>query len=391
MKLLKEDFNEILEKQRITPVFQPIFSLIDGEITGYEALSRIVEPQEIRSTEELFYLAGIYGKTWELEQLCRSRILKRYHELCAGKENKKIFLNVNPMVIHDNQFHMGFTSQYLKQYDLSREDVVFEVTERSAVDDMKGFKDTIRHYKSQGYGIAIDDAGSCYSGLNLICDIVPHYLKLDMALIHDVHKDAVKYAMVKALVEFANLTNIRLIAEGIETAEELQTLIKLGVHNGQGYFLRKPHEELKGLKKEAMEIIEKTKGKKETLVRMPEVGDGEFRAVLFKVDNYKSYRAYCRKYGDEKGDQFIAALKDVVVSNLSETETMAMLDADTMLAVLEKENYKMKCETILSTFRNKSAEFYTKEDWEKGVIEGANKRGEYKEYELIEICSERVV
>ncbi len=101
---------------------------------------------------------------------------------------------------------------------------------------MKGFKDTIRHYKLQGYNIAVDDAGSCYSGLNLICDIVPHYLKLDISLIHDIDKDAIKCAMVKSLVEFANLTHIELVAEGIECEEELKTLLKLGVHNGQGFF-----------------------------------------------------------------------------------------------------------------------------------------------------------
>lgn len=391
MKLLKENFMEIIEKKKVKPVFQPIFSLTDGEIIGYEALSRIVDPKEIQSTEELFYLAGIYGKTWELEQLCRSKILKKYHSLCAGKESKKLFLNVNPMVIHDKQFHMGFTSQYLNQYKLKREDVVFEVTERSAVDDIKGFKDTIRHYKTQGYGIAIDDAGSCYSGLNLICDIVPHYLKLDMALIHDIHKDAVKYAMVKALVEFANLTNIKLVAEGIELEEELQTLVKLGVHYGQGYFLRKPDEELKGMEKGAKDIIEKWKRKREASYKMQDVDTGEFRVVLFKIENYKSYRAYCRKYGDKKGDQFIAILKDVISSYLLESETITMLNADTMVVVLEKENYKIKCETILNTFRNKCAVFYTKEDWEKGVIEGTNKRGEYKEYPLIEICSERII
>ena len=78
MKLLKEEFNDILESQRIKPVFQPIISLVDGKIIGYEALSRIVEPRDINNSEDLFHLAGIYGKVWELEQLCRSKILEKY-------------------------------------------------------------------------------------------------------------------------------------------------------------------------------------------------------------------------------------------------------------------------------------------------------------------------
>ena len=66
-----------------------------------------------------------------------------------------------------------------------------------------------------------------------------YYLKLDITLIKNIHKDMIKYAMVKSLVEFANLTNIELIAEGVECEEELKALLKLGVHNAQGYFLRK--------------------------------------------------------------------------------------------------------------------------------------------------------
>lgn len=391
MKLLKEDFNDILKKHRIKPFFQPIVSLFDGKIIGYEALSRIVKPEEIKSSEELFYLAGLYGKIWELEQLCRSKILEKYHLFHSENDNRKLFLNVNPMVIHDRQFHIGFTSQYLKQYKLNPDNIIFEVTEKSAVQDMRGFKDTIRHYKSQGYKIAIDDAGSCYSGLNLICDIVPHYLKLDIALIHDIHKDTIKYAMVKAMVEFANLTNIQLIAEGIEAEEELKTLLMLGVHNGQGYFLRKPNEELKGIEKNALEIIHKHNSKTTAHDKLQGSSVGEFRVVLFKIENYKSFRAYCGKYGDQKGDALIGMIKELVAENLSETETMAMLDADTVVSIIEKKNYRIKCETIVNMFRCNLKDYYTKEDWERGYIESTNKHGEHKKYPLIEICSERVV
>lgn len=390
MRLLKEDFNDILQKQRIKPVFQPIVSLTDGKIIGYEALSRIVEPQDIKNSEELFHLAGLYGKIWELEQLCRSKILEKYHVLCAENETGKLFLNVNPMVIHDKEFHAGFTSQCLKQYGVNMDNIVFEVTERSAVEDIKGFKDTIRHYKSQGYEIAVDDAGSCYSGLNLICDIVPHYIKLDMELIHDIHKEPIKYAMVKSMVEFANLTNIQLIAEGIECKEELKTLIRLGVHNGQGYFLRKPKEEFGEIEKTAMEVIQKFQ-KKAVYGKNKNADVGEFRLVAFKIENYKSYCAYCEKYGDEKGDEIIGVMKKVVAENLTDTETMVMLDKETIVAAIEKGNYKIKSAAIVSMFGYRMKECYTKEDWENGGIEGTNKHGEKRMYPIINICSEKLI
>ena len=390
MRTLKSDFMDVLESQRIKPVFQPIVCLKTGEIIGYEALSRIIEPKEIGCSEELFYLAGIYGKVWELEQLCRGKILEKYHSF-HSTENKKLFLNVNPMVIHDKGFRAGFTSEYLKQYGLNLRNIVFEVTERNAVDDVKGFKDTIRHYKSQGYNIAVDDAGSCYSGLNLICDIVPHYLKLDILLIRDIHKDAIKYAMVKSMVEFANLVNIQLVAEGIECEEELKALLKLGVHNGQGYFLRKPDEELKGVEKAAIDIIHKYNDKKAAKVKKYNTETKEFRAVLFKFESYKAYAAYCEKYGDEKGDKIIEVMQNVVEQNLSEEETAILLGEDNILTVLEKQNYKIKYEIIANMFKNRMQEYYQKEDLEEGYIEGKNKHGEKKKYPLINICSERVV
>lgn len=381
---------DVLENQRIKPVFQPIVCLNTGEIIGYEALSRIIEPKEIECFEELFHLAGMYGKVWELEQLCRGKILEKY---CSfhNTENKKLFLNVNPMVIHDKGFRAGFTSEYLKQYGLDLRNIVFEVTERNAVDDVKGFKDTIRHYKSQGYNIAVDDAGSCYSGLNLICDIVPHYLKLDILLIHGIHKDATKYAMVKSMVEFADLANIQLVAEGIECEEELKTLLKLGVHNGQGYFLRKPDEELKGVEKAAAEIIHKYNKKKIAKMKKYNAEVKEYRVILFKFESYKAYSAYCEKYGDEKGDTIIEVMQNVVEQNLSEDETAILLNEDNILTVLEKQNYKIKCEIIANVFRNRIQEYYHLEDIEKGYIEGKNKHGENKKYPIINICSERVV
>jgi len=390
MRTLRSDFMDILENQRIKPVFQPIISLNSGEIIGYEALSRIIDPAEISYSEELFYLAGIYGKVWELEQLCRRKALEKYYGFHAT-DHKKLFINVSPMVIHDNEFHAGFTREYLQQYGLDLKDIVFEVTERDAIDDVKGFKDTIRHYKLQGYNIAVDDAGSCYSGLNLICDIVPHYLKLDISLIRDIYKDAIKYAMVKSLVEFANLTHIQLVAEGIECEEELKTLLKLGVHNGQGFFLRTSDEELKGVDKAAIEIIHKYNDKKAARMKKYDGRTKEFRAVLFTFENYKAYNAYCEKYGDEKGDKIIEEMHNTVVQNLSEDETVIFLEEDKILTILEKQGYKIKCDLIASVFRNRMNDYYQIKDMEKGYIACKDKNGEKKKYPIINIRSEIVV
>ena len=123
------------------------------------------------------------------------------------------------------------------------------------VSSLPDFKKIVDHYKSQNYKIAVDDAGAGYSGLNLISVISPHYIKIDMDLIRDIDKDNLKYAVVKGLVELSHLSNIKLIAEGIETREELETLINMGVSYGQGYIIQKPEENFLPILDDVKDII----------------------------------------------------------------------------------------------------------------------------------------
>ena len=167
--------------------------------------------------------------------------------------------------------------------------------------------------------------------------------------------------------------------------------MKLGVHNGQGYFLRKPDEELKGVEKVAIDIIRKYNNKKANKVVNYSARTKEFRAVLFRFENYKSYDVYCEKYGNENGDKLIELMKNVVEQNLSEEETALFMSEDNILVIFEKENYKVKCEIIENMFKKRIQEYYPKEDIQKDCIEWKNKHGENKKYSLVNICSERVV
>lgn len=236
---LFEMLSEIIENSDIRIVFQPIVSLADGSVLGYEALSRGPEGTKLMHPDALFGTAVKCGKLLELELLCRAKALEAAYR---NGSKIKLFLNVNPFVIHDEKFKRGFTKEYLKNYHIGPENIYFEITEKSAVEDLNGFKKTIEHYKRQNYKIVIDDAGAGYSGLNMITDIHPHYIKLDMKLIRGIDSDGYKKALVKSLCEFCRLSDISLIAEGIETEDELGALIDIGVHYGQGYLIQKPGE-----------------------------------------------------------------------------------------------------------------------------------------------------
>lgn len=252
---LKKQLDEIIDGEQIRSVFQPVVSLRDGTVLGYEALSRMTRRSVIENSEQLFQLAGRSDRLWDLELLCRTKALQAAFQHEGLEFGKKLFLNVNPNVMHDEKFHRGFTQEYLQRFGILPEDIIFEITERNAVKDLNGFCGTVAHYKNQHYHIAIDDVGAGFSGLNLISSVHPHFIKLDMNLIRNINKDGMKIALVKSLVEFSKTANISLIAEGVETREELVTLIDLGVQYAQGYFLRRPDPEFSGIDRGTRDLI----------------------------------------------------------------------------------------------------------------------------------------
>ncbi|MDR2123733.1 MAG: EAL domain-containing protein [Desulfovibrio sp.] len=249
-----ETLDKIIEGKYINPVYQPIISLTDGETFGYEALSRISDDNLKMNIEQMFRVADKINRAWELEMLCR---IKSLEGAIYIDNDKKLFLNVNPNIIHDYRFKNGFTKGYLEKYGLDFRNIIFEITERVAILDSNAFLESIKHYKNQNYGVAIDDVGSGYSGLKVISDVKPNLIKLDMALVRDIDKDKTKQLLCKALVYFGNSTDILLIAEGIETEGELETLIKLNVDFGQGYFLGLPRSSFADIAPEKSKMIKK--------------------------------------------------------------------------------------------------------------------------------------
>lgn len=261
-KDLGDEFMEILQNGDIKTVFQPIISLRNGELLGYEALSRGPANSVFNNPEKLFDFARLYGRLWELEFLCR---IKALENISGNDPIFCIFLNVDPRIIDDEKFKKGFTKDFLREFNINPENVVFEITEKNSVVDISSFKKIIDNYKDQGYRIAIDDTGSGYSGLKLITEIHPHFIKLDMNLIRDIDKDGLKYALIKTFYDFCLVTDIKLIAEGIETENELNALIEIGIDYGQGYLIQRPAEKLIEINNRLIDHIKVRNDKKKEL------------------------------------------------------------------------------------------------------------------------------
>ncbi len=251
----KNDFMELLEGEKIVSVYQPIISLESGSILGYEALSRIDMDSCSFHVEEMFILAEALGRSWQLEELCRKKSIKNARNKPRGE---KLFINVSPGIMNDVDFEEGVTEKILSQYNLSAEEIVFEITERTSIADPTKFREIIDHYRKRNFQIAIDDFGAGYAGLNRLSVLHPKYIKIDMALVRDIDKDEIKQSLVEGFVLFCKNANMRLIAEGIETKEELIQLIRLGVDYGQGYYIQKPKKEMQKISKELIALITKT-------------------------------------------------------------------------------------------------------------------------------------
>ncbi len=201
-------------------------------------LSRGAHPFE--SPEAMFRDAERLGLLWELEQGCRSAALRRLAELPPSRRGGRFFLNVGPRVLSDPRFLAEFTRGRLRERGLDPGQIVIEITERDAILDYGRFAAIVRHFVEQGFQVALDDFGSGHSSLVTLIHCAPQFLKLDQAIVRGIDGAPYQQQLVKALAAFSAGVGAQLIAEGVETWPELETLVRLGVRFAQGYLLALP-------------------------------------------------------------------------------------------------------------------------------------------------------
>ena len=230
-----DDLEQILNENRIRSVFQPIISLVEGTVFGYEALSRGPIGTRLESANALFEAAQAIGATQRLERVCRFRSIAAAAGIPSGCY---LFLNLNPRVLEEQD--AGLSREVMEQSRLAHERIVLEITEKQAIADFELLNDTLKHIYRQGFKVAIDDAGAGHNSLRAVTEVRPHFIKLDMALVRGIDTDKAKNALVNAIIIFAKRIDAKVLAEGIETVDELSTLIELEVDLGQGFLLGRP-------------------------------------------------------------------------------------------------------------------------------------------------------
>lgn len=213
----------------VTPVFQPILKLGTLKTCGYEALSRFaIEP--VRAPNRWFADAAAVGLQPQLEMHAIRCAIER---ACGLPRTAYLSVNASPDTLLSEDF-----GEVVSGLDGDR--LVVEVTEHAAVEDYEPLQRAIGELRRHGVRLAIDDAGAGFSSLKHIVRLVPEFIKLDLFLIREVNDDPVKRAIVAGMVGVAAQIGARLIAEGVETAEELRVLTDLGVDSAQGFYLGRP-------------------------------------------------------------------------------------------------------------------------------------------------------
>ena len=226
------DLKSSLRDRGVYVDFHPIVVAETREVFGYEALARGVM-RSLRSPEVMFEVAAEADLLWELSRLCRSRAIEGMRQ--RFQPHEMLFLNVDPQDFADPTFAPQLVEEVT---DPTR--VVIEITERTAIKDYPKFRTHLAALRERGYRFAVDDAGSGYAGLGSIANLEPDFIKLDMSLINCIDSNFIKQNLVETLVKFANDQGAQVIAEGVERAEEFETVKGLGVHLVQGFYLHRP-------------------------------------------------------------------------------------------------------------------------------------------------------
>jgi len=218
----------VLDKELIYPVYQPILNLETGQVIAYEALSRFpAEPE--RGPDRWFGEAWDVGLGIPLELLA-VRIAAR--ALPQLPDDVSLSVNASPPTV--------FSERFISCFGASPDRVTVELTEHLKVDDYAGFTSKLGPLRAAGGRVAIDDFGAGYASLRHIIKVRPEWIKLDISLTERVDENPLVHALAKSLVSFADEVGVRVIAEGIETEEELEALIDAGFRYGQGFYFGVP-------------------------------------------------------------------------------------------------------------------------------------------------------
>jgi diguanylate cyclase (GGDEF)-like protein len=218
-------------------VFQPIFDLRTGQPRGYEGLIRPMPGSGFNDPGELFAAAEVAGRTVELDLACLATSISAFASLALPGS---LTLNLSPRTLERDEFSVHALVRMLERHGLEPGRVVLELTERESLEDIEHLVRAVDSLRAAGMKIAADDVGAGNAGLRLLAQLRFDIVKIDLSLVQGGAVRATSLEVVRTLKDLADRWGALVIAEGLETPEQLQFVRTLGIRAGQGYLLGPP-------------------------------------------------------------------------------------------------------------------------------------------------------
>lgn len=218
-----------------TFAFQPIVNVRTRRVFAYEALVRGLDGSGAMSV-----LANVDDTNrYQFDQAARVKAIEVASQLFQD-DGALLSVNIMPNSVYDPVRCLRTTLRAAKDFGFPLSRLMFEFTEHEQVTDVAHLRRIARHYSSTGFTTAIDDFGAGFAGLGFLAEFVPHVIKIDRDLVREIQHDRVRQAIVGGIRSAARDLDITLIAEGIETAEEFEFCLGMGIDIYQGYYFARP-------------------------------------------------------------------------------------------------------------------------------------------------------
>jgi diguanylate cyclase (GGDEF)-like protein len=227
----------VTSKGRLRAVYQPIYSLRTGVVTGFEGLVRLGPEAEFDDPTALFVAAEATSRTIELDVVCAETVLANARDL---RPDQYLSINLSPRTLESDAFSPLEVLALSRRHGVPPEQLVIELTEREAVEDLKSLRAAVATLRRQGVRIALDDIGAGNAGLRLLSEIDFDIMKIDLSLVRAGATHEPSEAVLRALGSFARQRGHLIVAEGIETPDLLEAVLELNYDAGQGYLFGRP-------------------------------------------------------------------------------------------------------------------------------------------------------
>jgi diguanylate cyclase (GGDEF)-like protein len=234
---LAADVASVLRSRALRPVYQPIFSMQTGLPLGFEGLVRPGDGAPFSDASSLFAAAEAANQTVELDLLCLEIVASGAADL---PNDAYLSVNLSPRTLESTLFRSSELKGIFRRHAISLNRLVLELTERETVEDLDQLRRNVEACRAAGMRIAADDVGAGNAGLRLLSEIQFDVVKIDLSLVQSTTVHDPSHAILRALQSLAAQWNASVVAEGIETSEQLAVVRDLGISAGQGYLLGRP-------------------------------------------------------------------------------------------------------------------------------------------------------